>query len=354
MSNKPTPATQREILTGQTEPVYNRANDIQIESGVPRELNIGLKDLDYAIKYYLDNVIRPTINDNGTERPVPIYYGSPEKWKNFQADGYIRDREDKILAPIIAYKRTAVAKNRMLGSKVDGNHPQVYYTQQVKYTQQNRYDQFSKLTNQKPIKTYVNTVMADYVDLTYEVIIWTDFVEHMNSIVESILYSEGSFWGEKERFKFRTKIDSFANTTDLLVDNERIVRTNFTLTLFGYIVPDVKVKQLSEKLSEVTYSPREIVADTIVADPSTYIPGASKGAIRIFSNNAVFEMGLTRPNVSPQDFYIEVNGQQVPSVAISSIEQTPNNTITIGFNVEELGYTLIPSDNITVTGKYIS
>lgn len=352
MSDKPTPATQREILTGQTNPVYNRANDIQIESGVPRELNIGLKDLDYAIKYYFENVIQPTINDNGTVRSVPIYYGSPEKWKNFQADGYIRDREDKILAPIIAYKRSAVAKNRMLGNKVDANHPQIYYTQQVKYTQQNRYDQFSKLTNQKPIKTFVNSVMADYVDLTYEVIVWTDYVEHMNEIVESILYSEGSFWGEEERFKFRTKIDSFTNTTDLLQDNERIVRTNFTLTLFGYIVPDVRVKQLSDKLSEVTYSPREVIVDTIVPNIST--TGATKTAINSTSQTAIFEMMLSNPNVSPQDFYVEINGQQVMGSAIESIVQTPNNTVTIGFNIEQLGYTIIPSDNITVTGKYIN
>ncbi len=352
MSDKPTPATQREILTGQTGPVYNRANDNQIESGVPRELNIGLKDLDYAIKYYFENVIQPTINDNGTIRAVPIYYGSPEKWKNFQADGYLRDREDKILAPIIAYKRSAVAKNRMLGNKVDANHPQVYYTQQVKYTQQNRYDQFSKLTSQKPVKTFVNTVMADFIDLTYDVIVWTDYVEHMNEIVESILYSEGSFWGEEERFKFRTKIDSFTNTTDLLQDNERIVRTSFTLTLFGYIVPDVRVKQLSDKLSEVTYSTKEIVADVIV--PSTSTTAATKTAIGIGPQTATFEAMLNNPNASPQDFYVEINGQQIMGSAIESITQTPNNTITIGFNVEQLGYTLIPGDNITVTGKYIN
>lgn len=352
MSDKPIPATQREILTGQTGPTFNRANDVQIESGVPRELNIGLKDLDYAIEYYLKNVIQPTINDNGTVRPVPIYYGSPEKWKNFQADGYLRDREDKILAPIIAYKRTTVAKNRALGNKVDANHPQVYYTQQVKYSQQNRYDQFSKLTNQKPIKTFVNTVMADFVDLTYEVIVWTDYVSHMNDIVEAILYSEGSFWGEEERFKFRTKIDNFTNTTDLLVDNERIVRTNFTLTLFGYIVPDAKVKQLSDKLSEVTYNAREVVIDTVV--PNISAAGATKTAIGITSQTATFETILSNPNVSPQDFYIEINGQQIMGSAIESVTQTPNNTITIGFNVEQLGYTLIPGDNVTVTGKYIN
>lgn len=352
--SKPVTATQTEIVTGATDPTYNKANDIRKDNTALGELNIGLQDLDYTIKYYLENIIKPTINDFGSERPVPVVYGSPEKWKNFQQDGYFRDREDKILAPIIAYKRTALAKNRALGNKVDANHPQVYYTQQVKYTPQNRYDQFSKLTNQKPLNTYINTVMADYVDLTYEVVIWTDFVEQMNSIVEAILYSEGSFWGEKERFKFRTKIDSFTNTTDLLQDNERIVRTNFTLTLYGYIVPDVKVKQLSDKLSDVTYSTREAVIESVPVETNTTIPGASKQAIKVFPESAVFEMSLSKPNVSPSDFYLEINGQTVLVSAIKGYRQTYGNTITFDLDIEQLGYTLASSDVITVTGKYIS
>ncbi len=234
MSNKSKSANQKEILAGQDASTYNRANDVRMDEGL-KGLTIGLNDLDYTIKYYFDEVIKPSIEDFGSRRAVPVIYGSPERWKNIQEDGYFRDREGKILAPVIAYKRTGVAKNRMLGSKVDGNHPQVYYTQQIKYNQENRYDQFSRLTNRSPLKRYVNTVMADYVDITYEVVIWTDFVEQMNEIVEAVLYSEGSFWGEKDRFKFRTKIDNFTNTTDALQDNERTVRTNFTITLLAIL-----------------------------------------------------------------------------------------------------------------------
>ena len=281
-------------------------------------------------------------------------YGSPEKWKNVQEDGYYRDREGKILAPIIAYKRTAVAKNRTLGSKVDGNHPQVYYTQQVKYSQKNKYDQFSKLIGKTSPKTYVNTVMADYVDITYEVVIWTDFVEQMNNIVESIVYSEGSFWGEKERFKFRTKIDSFTNTTDLLQDADRVVRTNFTLTLFGYIVPDVTVKQLSEKLSEITYSSSEINTDLTQSNNAPYPIPQSKTATKILPESATFEGLISKPNYSIADFYVEVNGQAVPTAAITSIQQTGNNLIGVTFDLGVLGYTLVSSDTITITGKYIS
>ncbi len=355
--NKPKPISQKEILSGDSTPTYGKGNDIRRDGTSFGELSIGLKDLDYTIKYYIEQVIKPTIDDFGSERAVPVVYGSPEKWKNIQEDGYYRDREGKILAPIIAYKRTGLTKNKTLGSKVDANHPQVYYSQEVKYTQKNRYDQFSALVGKVPTKTYINTVMADYVDLTYDVVIWTDFVEQMNSIVEAIVYSEGSFWGEKDRFKFRTKIDSFTNTTDLLQDADRIVRTNFTLTLFGYIVPDVKVKQLSEKLSEVTYSSTEINTDIPDPDPiqpTSSSPGTVLAAVRILPDSATFEGQITRPTTVLSDFYLEVNGQTIPVSAIGSIQTGPNNTINVLFDIGQLGFTLAPQDNITLTGKYIS
>ena len=327
----------------------NRANDIRRDDDSVRDLSIGLKDIDYTIKYYFENVIKPTIDDAGTRKPVPVIYGSPEKWKNIQEDGYFRDREGKILAPVIAYKRTAIAKNRMLGNKVDANMPQIYYSQEVMYTQKNKYDQFSKLTNRMPVKTYTNTVMADYVDVTYDVVIWTDYVEQMNEIVEAVLYSEGSFWGEKDKFKFRTKIDSFTNTTDALQDNERTVRTTFSITLYGYIVPDVLVKQLSEKLSPKTYSNAEIVTNI-----TTTTVNVAKSAIRVGPDNATFEFQLDRPNLSAHDFDITINGiQQLPSI-ITSIETGANNTTTIYLNVAEIGYTLTPADTISVTSRLFS
>lgn len=351
--SKPKATSQKELLSGKPEPTYGKSNDIRRDDTTFGELSIGLKDLDYTIKYYIEQVIKPTIDDFGSIRNVPVVYGSPEKWKNIQEDGYYRDREGKILAPIIAYKRTGLAKNKTLGSKVDANHPQVYYTQEVKYSQKNRYDQFSALVGRVPTKSYVNVVMADYVDLTYDVVIWTDFIEQMNSIVEAIVYSEGSFWGEKDRFKFRTKIDSFTNTTDLLQDADRIVRTNFTLTLFGYIVPDVKVKQLSDKLSEITYNSAEIPTELNIPDP-IQDPIGVRSATKILPDSVTFEGFITRPNTTTSDFYIEVNGQTIQTSAITSIQTGLNNTINVLFDVAQLGFTLAPQDTITITGKYIS
>lgn len=389
MSNKSKSANQKEILAGQDAPTYNRANDIRMDEGL-KELTIGLKDLDYTIKYYFDEVIRPTIDDFGSRRAVPVIYGSPERWKNVQEDGYFRDREGKILAPVIAYKRTAVAKNRALGSKVDANHPQIYYTQQIKYNQENRYDQFNKLTNRTPLKRYINTVMADYVDITYEVVVWTDFVEQMNEIVEAILYTEGSFWGEKDRFKFRAKIDSFANTTDALQDSERIVRTNFTITLFGYIVPDVTAKHLSEKLAENTFSVAqintEIEADATIETATTSQQPIQTAAVTpppnrvttTVDNSVVTYLGTNRalsanptntntvifnpatflPAPSPllatdkTSFTYFINGQLIEPAAVASFVDNGNDTCTLTVDIGQLGFTLATSDEVVAIGKF--
>ena len=63
---------------------------------------------------------------NGTRIPVPVVYGSPEKWKSYQKDGYYRDLNGQIMAPLILFKRTGMTKNRSIANKIDANLPYNY------------------------------------------------------------------------------------------------------------------------------------------------------------------------------------------------------------------------------------
>ena len=85
--------------------------------------SIGIQDIDESIMYYFQNVIRPFVIQNGTRIEVPIIYGSPEKWKSFQKDGYYRDQKGRIMAPLIMFKRTDITKNRAIANKLDANYP---------------------------------------------------------------------------------------------------------------------------------------------------------------------------------------------------------------------------------------
>lgn len=384
------------MSTGKEQKLYQRENDIRRDNDKIKQFTTGIYDIDFAVKYYFDNVIRPEVDDLGSKIKVPVIYGSPEKWKNVQADGYFRDKNGKIQVPLISYKRNSIEKDRNLSSKVDPNYPQLYYNQLVRYTQENKYDQFSKLTNAKPIKQYVNIVIPDFVNVSYDVIIWTDYVEHMNSIVEAILYTEGAYWGEKERFKFRSKIDSFSNTTDLLQDSDRVIRTTFTLTLAGQIFTSNIPRELSYKQADKTFDTRQITTEVDVdpdpelfkttetstvgpsptmqtpiittppapqsVDPAviTYL-GKTKSVqattitipnIAIFNGESFAPAPSPLPATSAADFSFFINGQYVEPSAITSFIESGGNCI-LTLNVGNLGFTLISTDEVVGVGRFL-
>ena len=118
----------------------SRSNQISVKDNTWKPFTIGLKDIDETIKYYFDNVIRPTISQNGARMAVPVIYGSPERWKSVQKDGYYRDSKGKIMAPLIMYKRTSIDRKKGLTTKIDANYPQNYAVFEQKYTKKNAYN----------------------------------------------------------------------------------------------------------------------------------------------------------------------------------------------------------------------
>ena len=269
----PRPKTQREILlqTPSQQPyVYpdgtvnenpnladgrnNRGNHISFRDDNTKPFSLGLKENDEAIVYYMENVIKPTVLQNGVIQKVPIYYGSPERWAQVQKEGFYRDLKGKIMMPVITYKRVNVEKNRNIANKLDANYPNNVQLFQKPYSIKNQYDNFNILNNRIPKKESYAVVMPDYVTLTYDFIISTYYVEQMNKIVEAMNYASDSYWGNKERFQFNARIDSYATTVEIVTAGNRLVKTNFSLKLNGYLIPDTIQKELAsvKKLSNAT------------------------------------------------------------------------------------------------------
>ena len=268
--NKPTPKTQREISVEQhistyvpagnpnyadpNVPSINRALQTSFKNDNVKPFSIGIKDIDEAVFYYFENVIQPSVYQNEERLPVPIVYGSQEKWKSFQKDGYYRDQNGKIMAPLIMFKRDSITKNKSIGNKLDANNPHNYSISQKKYDSRNSYDNFKVLNNRIPEKQYYATVIPDYVTIEYTCIVFTYYVEQLNKIIESIGYASDAYWGDPERFKFKAMIDSFVFQTELVDNDERIVRSTFNIKLNGYIVPEILQKDINslKKFSDKT------------------------------------------------------------------------------------------------------
>jgi hypothetical protein len=201
----------------------------------------------------MKNIIKPTVMQNGTKLEVPVLYGDSERWNQIQKLGYIRDGNDKPMLPLMLFKRTNLTKERFT-SKIDANSPNNIQVFTKTYNKKNAYSNFDVLNRNFPQKQHYVTVIPDYVTLNYDVIISTYFVEQNNKIIEAMNYASDSYWGDPERFKFRARIDSFATNTDVPLGAERIVKTSFSIKLYGYIIPDTYLRDINaaKKFNEKT------------------------------------------------------------------------------------------------------
>ena len=255
---KPIPKTQKEISKQLQEPYVppvdalgfsptgnpndtnniNRASQTSFRDDTVKPLVIGLEDLDWAIMYYFQNVIKPTVKQNEELLSVPVIYGSPEKWASFQKQGYLRDLQGRLMAPLLMFKRNNIEKNRSLTNKLDANNPHNVAVTGKKYSKQNAYSSFNILNGIKPEQTLYATVVPDYLTVTYDCAVFTYYNEQLNKIIEAVEYASDAYWGDPERFKFKTNVDSFPTTIELSDNAERIVKSTFTLKMYGYIIPD--------------------------------------------------------------------------------------------------------------------
>ena len=73
MSKKPLPRKTRVVNRGYQ---YSRKKEDKVKN-----ITVTLKDIDSAVIYYVENVIQPSVEENGENIKVPIMYSSLERWK---------------------------------------------------------------------------------------------------------------------------------------------------------------------------------------------------------------------------------------------------------------------------------
>lgn len=379
------------------QPEKNRAKEVSLKNDNIRDYKIGIKDFDEALMYYFTNVIKPSVTQNNTKINVPILYGNPENWKSVQLDGYYRDANGKLLAPLIMFKRNTISQNRGLGNKLDGNSSKNIQLFQKSFSKRNIYSNFGVLNNKNPEVEYVASITPDYVTVTYDCVIWTYFIEQMDELVEAINFASRSYWGDPTKFQFYTSIDSFQESVTHEIGEDRAVKNSFTLTLNGYLIPDSINKAMAAAnrvygVSQVIFgletadSPAQIIAtnkkssmkpiaqiaaqdgNNIVINNITNI-GGSTVAIITYLATSISKIAniVTPPNQAtitggtflqpPADsglpttdktmFSYFINGQYVPVNFVTSFDGS-----LVVFNVAGLGYDLETDDEVSIIGKF--
>jgi hypothetical protein len=343
---------------------------------------VKLYDVDMAIAEHMMDVVVPTVEVMGENVKIPVIYGNPERWKAIKEDGYLRDRQGQIQVPLLVFKRNSIARDESMPSSMNRN---VFYPVVTKYSKKHKYDMFSQMTStRRPVEQY-NITMPDYVTVTYEVNIWTDFTEHMNKVVESFQYATDEYWGDKSGFKFRVKIDSFDNTTEVGEGTQRIVRTTFTMMVNAYLLPE---KFDNELTTRKEISPKKIVwtAETDLTSGTTTqsvlnqklyneysdvidfmtIRGSAQ-SIFVDSQTVKLE-NVELPKLPPELvgtfnvddwFRVYINGVFIPKSKYSYNYDYSTKELYFVFDTNspatetQLGYIIESTDEIGITGKFI-
>ena len=214
----------------------NKAKQLRRDQDNVKNVSVGIYDIDSAFSNFLQNDVKPTIEDDGRFYPVPVMYASPEKWASAQRDGFMKDDNGMMVTPVISFKRNNLSINTDLAKLKVAENEDTHQMFERTYTKVNRYDQFSVLTGQTPRKEYMSVERPDYVNLEYEVVVWCDYMEQVNKIVEQVVFFQGRSFGD--RYKFVIKGDSYAFETISEMGQDRVTKASINLTAKAYIVPE--------------------------------------------------------------------------------------------------------------------
>ena len=374
---------------------HNRGNDVSTKGDRVKDVSISIVDIDTAIIKYIEEKIKPSAIQDGNRIKVPVMYGFPERWSTIQEKGYLREYSGRMIAPVIVIKRDSMEANRTLGTKIDANNPQNLFTFETGYTKKNQYDNFAVLSNRDPVKEFRMVVMPEYVTMKYSAVIFTNHLEQNNKIIEAFQYAANTYWGEPGRFQFRANISSFSTSTEYSAGDDRTTRTNFEITLNGYIIPDTVNRDLSypkKFLSKAQIIFNLETDDTEIFTVGTAIKGKAKNnavnfptpnqtiditnttnevvqylgnlvtktgddltlinenTIRVL-NSTIAQAPSPLPPTDKSQFNIVINTTYVSNNLITFVTQNGSN-VDVVIDTASLGYSLSNTNGVSIIGKF--
>jgi hypothetical protein len=344
----------------------NRANQLAIDKQFIK--GVKLIDIDTTIAEYMTNTIIPKLEENGQELKVPLIYGNAERWNGARKDGYLRDQRGRIQIPLVMFKRNSIERD----SSMQHFREQLRMPAFKKYSSKNRYERFSLESGAQPVYEQYSVAVPAYVTITYEVMIWCSFTEHMNKIVESFQYATDKYWGAEDGYKFRTRIDTFDNQQEVGEGSERIIRTTFTMAVNAYLLPETHAQKPTVKKE---YSKKRIVfgvetdlTGNLFSNPTLYNEYAQvidfvavRGSqMATFINSTTIKLINVKKPILPSElvgvfdtdnwFRIYINGDFIsPSFYTYSYNGFTNEIV---FTFHDLIWPIEETDEIGITGKF--
>jgi len=394
-TNKPNPV-RTEGLTPDL--ILNRAEQTRRDDDVIRTAKRSVYDIDYAIKWYIENEIQPQITADEQLLSVPVIFANGEKWDNVRRLGYMRDEKGMLQSPMIMLKRNSVTEDTNhkgidVNRAVAGNS----FVYKSKYNERNRYEDelfpIPKNQPQSSDKIYVVDIPR-YVTMEYDLMIWCDFTPQLNDLIDQIITYNRFAWGN-EGNKFLTIMGSVSFETVNTVAEDRLVRATIPLTIQATLLAEQEtristikkaysVKKVTfvnvvdidgDLFGSTTVSSKVLQAQSFVASggslvvasggQTTSINAITMGYLTNLTDKiATYSVGstvqvagyaavnpVTNAVATKNEFDVYINGQYIDKVVYT---WTPSDVSlqTIVFDTGILGYTIDAQDTIVVKGRW--
>src|SRR3990167_3728871 len=320
-------------------------------TNIPTDFSIpacGIKDADRALFDLFDKEIGFQINHNNAVQKVPVIFSGGERFALIKNNKTIRDKDGALIIPLIAIKRTNIDQSlqgyggRGLGqntgelvikrrlSEKDPAYQSIINKAQL--SNQDNVASVSHLLNINPpvsgsragtiatrrgltarqhatgevLENNLNNNIFEVITMpfpqffvaTYEIVLWGQYIAHMNTMIEKIL---SSYHAQGNQFKitsnkgywfvayFQDDITAGDNTEDY-TNEERIIKYTFTVKVQGYIIA---VENSGDMIPLRKFLSAPQIAFQMNSDNSIAIPQGSEagtGDVNKFTLNEIVEL----------------------------------------------------------------
>ena len=217
-----------------------------------KQYSITLKDIDTSMISYIKNVIRPTVKEANEQVKVTVMYGNEERWKAVRKRGVLRDKNNSLILPLIMLKRTTVEKSDMIpGYEHDIRRKYTEIVRSTGWSKENRYTKFAVQNGDMPVYENLVTSIPNFVNITYEFVLWTNFIEQMNPLVESFAEYDKTYWGDSDTYRFLSTLSSITDASEIVARGERFIKSTFSVVTRAYLLPEETNSIVTGKINQV-------------------------------------------------------------------------------------------------------
>jgi len=217
-----------------------------------KQYSITLKDIDSSIITYVKNVITPVVRESNERVKVPVMYGNEERWAAVRKRGVLRDKNNAFILPLIMLKRISVEKSDVIpGYEHDIRRKYTEIIRSTGWSKDNRYSRFALQIGDLPVYENLVTTIPNFVNINYEFVLWTNYIEQMNPLVEIFMEHDKTYWGDKDTYRFISTLDSVSDASEMNQDGERFIKSTFSVITKAYLLPEETNSIVMGKMSQV-------------------------------------------------------------------------------------------------------